>query len=72
MSSYNSVDVLCPYYQYEDTKHSCMICEGMLPGSTMRSRFRSGAALRRHLAVFCCDAYEKCPWCRILMQKYST
>ena len=71
MGTYSSADVLCPFYLRDDPKTCCITCEGMVPGSSVRSHFLNGEALRGQIRKYCAAEYEKCPWARALYGKYG-
>ena len=70
MPSYISADVECPFYVRDNLKTVCLFCEGVLPGSSLRSKFPDKPALLAHMRKYCCEDYRSCPWCRLLMQNY--
>lgn len=71
MGSYFSKDALCPYYQYDDPGNRAVVCEGVLPGTTIRSRFPNKDAFSGYLRKHCCDRYKACPWYRVASMKYG-
>ena len=71
MGSYYSKDALCPYYQYDDPAARAVVCEGVLPGSTIRSRFPKAEDWHRHMKNRCCKDYKLCHWFRIASYKYG-
>lgn len=71
MGSYNSAVILCPYYLYDDPKSCNLTCEGMLPGSSIKSHFLDGASIRRQIWKYCAADYKSCPWARVLALKYK-
>lgn len=71
MGSYADANAKCPFYRREDLETSSLTCEGVLPGSTMRSHFGTKANLRRQEKKYCVDDYESCPWYRIVNFKWE-
>ena len=71
MASYYSKDAQCPYYEYDDPAGRAVVCEGPLPGATVRSRFQSKEQYRKHLERRCCSQFEKCHWYKIITLKYK-
>ena len=71
MGSYTSADVLCPFYKRDDPKTSSLTCEGVLPGSTVKSHFGGKENLMRTLRRYCCKDYESCPWYHIASYKWE-
>ena len=45
MASYNSGFVKCPFYRRDETKTGSLTCEGVLPGSSLKSHFGTKDAL---------------------------
>lgn len=71
MGSYYSKDALCPYYQYDDPTARAVICEGVLPGSTIRSRFQSKDQFQRYMKDRCCGDFKTCHWYRAASLKWA-
>lgn len=71
MGNYTSVEIKCPFYVRHENKTSTITCEGMLPGSSVKSHLRSGEALRGQIARHCAGDYKRCPWYRVLWGKYE-
>lgn len=63
-------DFLCPFFRRIDRKTRAIVCEGVLPGSTVKSHFGSVDAMRDYNTKHCCDQYETCPWYRVAYVKY--
>ena len=71
MGNYKSVEIKCPFYVRHDNKTSAITCEGMLPGSSVKSNLGNGEALRRQITRHCAGDYRSCPWYRTLWGKYE-
>ena len=71
MSSFYAKDVKCPYYQYDDPASRAIICESVLPESTIKSRFRSKNALEHQIIKRCAGDFKGCPWYQVVSIKYE-
>lgn len=72
MGSYSSTVIQCPFYLSDDPKSCSITCEGMLPGSSIKSHFMNGAAFRRQIGKYCAGDYKSCPWATVLSKvKYE-
>ena len=71
MGSFFSKDALCPYYQYDDPAGRAVVCEGIVPGSTIRSRFPSKEDYQHYLRSRCCRDYKDCPWFILVNRSYE-
>lgn len=71
MGSYSSASVVCPYYLSDDPKTCSLTCEGIPPGSSIKSHFLDGRRLREQIKKYCAGDYKSCPWCRVLEMKYG-
>lgn len=66
------VDSQCPFYRSDDGQKRRIICEGIVPESTLALTFRQRVAYEKQLGVFCCEHYKKCEIYRMLMEnKYD-
>lgn len=67
--SYRQINVVCPFYKYDDGKRR-ITCEGLLDDSSLALIYhRKGdfeAQFRR-----CCGEYMQCEIYALLMQKYK-
>lgn len=68
--SYRQVDVRCPFYASDNGKTS-IACEGILPRTTLITRFRRPKKYINHIETACSGDYESCTIYKILMQKYE-
>lgn len=68
--SYRQADVLCPFYASDNGKTS-IACEGILPKTTMITRFRRPKKYEFHIENACSGDYEGCVIYKILMKKYE-
>ena len=71
MGTYTSADIRCPFYRRDDPQTGRLTCEGVLPASTMVSKFGDKRSLQRQLGKYCACDYERCPWFRILELKWD-
>lgn len=71
MGSYNSADVLCPFYRRDEPKTGTLTCESILPGGTMKTHFGTKDALRRQIRRYCAGDYKRCPWYHIVSYKWE-
>lgn len=69
--SYYSSDAKCPFYQHDNIQACTITCEGVLPGSTMKSHFDNRAALRGQIQKYCAGDYEVCPWYKVASMKWQ-
>ena len=69
--SYFSADAKCPFYEHDNIKESTITCEGVVPGSTIKSHFGGKAALTRCIRRYCADDFTKCPWYRLASMKWK-
>lgn len=69
--SYFSADVKCPFYEHDNVKESTITCEGIVPGSTIKSHFTGKAALTKTIRTYCAGGYESCPWYKVASMKWS-
>lgn len=70
MASYYSKHALCPYYQYDDPGACNMICESVVPGTTVKHHFANGEQFRKHAQKYCCENYKLCPWYKTVSMGY--
>ena len=70
MGTYSSSVIECPYYLSDDPKTCSLTCEGVPPGSSVKSHFLSGESMRRQMKKYCAGNYHLCPWARCLEWKY--
>ena len=68
--SFRQVDVLCPFYASDNGKTS-IACEGILPKTTIITRFRRPKKYEAHIETMCSKDYEHCRIFKILMEKYE-
>ncbi len=71
MGSYTSADIRCPFYLRDEPKICTITCEGMPPGSSLKSHFLDGQSMRTQIRKYCAADYGKCPWARVLEGKYG-
>ena len=63
-------DALCPYLLYHTG--NTIVCEGLVPGTRMRSIFQVQKEKNTQYRVFCCGRYANCEICRALEEiKYG-
>ena len=70
-TSWNDQKVLCPFYVGDATAERWIKCCGLIPGSTLRSRFETKADFEMQLNTFCCEYYKNCEIYRMLMQQWE-
>ncbi len=71
MGTYTSADVLCPFYEKDVPKTCSLICEGILPGSRIKSYFPGRAEIQKHMKKYCAGDYRRCPWYGIVRSRYE-
>ena len=67
--SYKQVNVKCPYYR-SDNGRDRIICEGLLPGTSLQSWYERREHYRAHMRAYCTGKYWDCPICAALDEKY--
>lgn len=50
--------ILCPYWARQGG--SWIRCEGIVDGAMLTQSFPGEDVKRRHMEIFCCDAYTNC------------
>ena len=60
----NDREAKCPYLEYH-TK-SNIVCEGLIPGTRMRTVFHGEREKRKQYTLFCCGRYACCEICQAL------
>lgn len=66
------VDVLCPFYKFDDWKKRRIVCEGLVDQGTLALTYRLRDDYETQLNVFCCEYYKNCEIFRMLMEaKYD-
>lgn len=68
--SYRQVDVLCPFYKYDDGKQR-ITCEGLIDGSSLALIYHNRRDYETQLNTFCCKHFQKCEVYRLLIEKYK-
>lgn len=69
--SYKQIDVVCPFYKYDDGKQR-ITCEGFVDNSSLALIYHRRGDYETQMNVFCCDHYMKCEVYRMLMEtKYD-
>ena len=61
MGQYGSEVIKCPFYLRHDGQTCYLTCEGMPPGSSIKSHFENGKAMRRQLQKYCASDYQRAP-----------
>ncbi len=64
-TNWKGVRVLCPFYISEDAQS--VTCEGMMPRTTLRQKFKKPKDKDFLKTAHCEKAYEGCPIYRMLM-----
>lgn len=67
--SYRQVDVICPFYKYDDGKRR-ITCEGIIDNSSLALIYHNRKDYEMQFTVFCCEHYKKCEVYRLLKAKY--
>ena len=70
MGTYLSGFVKCPFYRRDETKTGSLTCEGVLPGSSLKSHFGTKTELEAQIRKYCAEDYKQCPWYRAVMIQY--
>lgn len=68
--SYIQSGIQCPYYSSDDGC-SKISCEGIIPGSSIKSVFRRKADYAMQITQFCSGRYWNCEICQALDRKYE-
>ena len=69
-TSWKSADVGCPFYKSDDGKQK-IICEGLIPNSSVVISYRRKVDWQAQLNTACCRDYNKCRVYKMLMHKYE-
>lgn len=64
------VYVKCPFY-IKDNGQNAITCEGLVPGSRLRSWFWHKKDYKIQIEVFCCGRYQNCEIYDALIKKYE-
>ena len=64
--SYIQSDVICPFYKY-DNGQTNIICEGITDECSTALAFRTRAAFKKHIELFCCEKYKNCEIARAIV-----
>ncbi len=68
-TSYNSVNVKCPFYITDDSKS--ITCEGFKTGCDTRNRFKNKNNKDVHMEEHCQKDYKKCGIYKLASEKYK-
>ena len=71
MGDYLAAGINCPYFVRYESKTCHLTCEGVLPGSSVKSHFLNGESLRGQRKKYCAGNYQDCPWYRIVNSKFK-
>lgn len=76
-TSRNDTRVLCPFYQYDESKNRYkgyrIVCEGLIKKSALHHIYEEKADYLIQLNTFCCEHFDRCEIYRMLMDtKYSS
>lgn len=71
MGTYTSADVLCPYYEKDIPKTCSLVCEGILPGSRIKSYFPDREGIQKQMRKYCAGDYKSCPWYLTVTGRYE-
>ena len=69
MSSWNDVDVRCPFYKVDDGKRE-ILCEGICDGCNVKLSFVKKNDFKIQLRTFCMRHFERCEVYHAAMEKY--
>lgn len=70
--SWRQVNIRCPFFKGEDGQKKSLLCEGILDGSILSSKFRSRKKYEQQLSSCCEESYTKCELYKAIMQaKYK-
>ena len=72
MGNYGSEVIQCPFYMRHDSQTCHLTCESMPPGSSIKSHFSDGKAMRGQIRKYCAGDWKLCPWAKLLLRcKYE-
>ena len=71
MATYTSADIKCPFYMSDNPKTCHITCEGVPPGSSVKSHFPDKKTMQAHIGRRCAGDYKACPWYRLNWAKYE-
>lgn len=69
MGNYGCEIIKCPFYMRHDCQTCYLTCEGMLPGSSIKSHFTDGKTMHGQLRKYCANDYKLCPWAKLLYRE---
>lgn len=74
-TSRTDTKVGCPFYQYDECENRYkgyrIVCEGLIPKSSLQNVYDCKADYLIQLNTFCCKHYKKCEINRMLNRKYD-
>ena len=62
-------DAVCPFFR--DHRKSSIGCEGILPGSVLRSEYQGREEREKQYKIYCCENYRYCEIYRAIKEKYE-
>lgn len=65
--SYIDVNVMCPFYNYSDSRKHKIACEGIVDNSCIHLFFQNRQDFQIQMDTFCCEHYTKCEVFNMLM-----
>ena len=68
-TSYDDVDVKCPFFKGSDKRK--VMCEGITDDCIIKLIFFSELKRNCHHSIFCCEHFTKCEIYRMLEGKYA-
>ena len=69
MTTFKSVDIVCPFYRREDLLG--ITCEGITDDCLVSVHFFSKSKKQQHMNIFCNKNYKCCEVCQMLLKKYE-
>ena len=70
-TSYDDVDVICPYYIKSSRKHKFIECEGPVIRTKNSLRFSRRNEHAAYMEHYCNRRYKSCAICRAADKKYE-
>lgn len=67
--TYKQVYVKCPFYHYDENMK--ITCEGVIPGSSLRTIFHSPTVYSNYMKLYCSNRYNDCPIAKLIDDQYD-
>ncbi|MBQ3009755.1 MAG: hypothetical protein IJD81_01040 [Oscillospiraceae bacterium] len=65
---YERADVICPFYCYDSSKEKRIVCEGVLPNTTITQRFSRKKQWEKFIDRYCIHHCNECELFRLILR----